>query len=80
MSISRYIVYRTSYETLTAGLACPIAGSLAASYNPDLPYQPFELVVLEAALKEVCQSYSTKAKQLEAIINPACDALLKKVP
>lgn len=29
------------------------AGSLAASYNPDLPYQPFELVVLEAALKEV---------------------------
>jgi hypothetical protein len=55
------------------------AGSLAASYNPDLPYQPFELVVLEAALKEVCASYSTKAKQLEAIINPACDALLKKV-
>ncbi len=55
------------------------AASLAASYNPDLPYQPFEMVVLEAALKEVCQSYGTKAKQLEAIINPACDALLKKV-
>ena len=28
-------------------------GSLANSFNPDLPYQPFELVVLEAALKEV---------------------------
>ena len=28
---------------------------------------------------QVCQSYATKAKQLEAMINPACDALLKKV-
>lgn len=30
------------------------------------------------SMSQVCQSYSTKAKQLEAIINPACDALLKK--
>lgn len=51
---------------------------MSQSFNPDLPYQPFELVALEAALKEVCSSYSTKAKQLEATINPVCESLLKK--
>ena len=51
----------------------------ATSYNPDLPNQPFELVVLEAALKEICQFYAHAEKQLDATINPACDALLKKV-
>lgn len=53
--------------------------SEATSYNPDLPNQPFELVVLEVALKEICQSYARAEKQLDAIVNPACDALLKKV-
>ena len=62
-------------------MPCPHrAGSLSMSqsFNPDLPYQPFELVALEAALKEVCSSYSTRAKQLEATINPVCESLLKK--
>lgn len=51
----------------------------ATSYNPDLPNQPFELVVLEVALKEICVSYARAEKQLDATINPACDALLRKV-
>ena len=53
--------------------------SEATSYNPDLPNQPFELVALEVALKEICQSYARAEKQLDATVNPACDALLKKV-
>ena len=53
--------------------------SEAHSYASDLLNQPFELTALEVALKEICQSYAQAEKQLEALINPACDALLKKV-
>ena len=49
------------------------------SYGSDLLNQPFELTALEVALKEICQSYAAAEKQLEALISPACDALLKKV-
>lgn len=55
------------------------SGSAQHSYNPDLPYQAFELIVLEAALKEMCNSYEQRTKQLEAKIRPVCEALLKKV-
>lgn len=41
---------------------------------------PFELVVLEVALGEVCSSIIEAAKELEAKTLPALDALLKKVP
>lgn len=54
-------------------------GSAQHSYNPDLPYQPFELIVLEAALKEMCNSYELRVKQIEAKIRPVCESLLKKV-
>lgn len=40
---------------------------------------PFELVVLEVALGEVCSSITEAAKELEAKTLPALDALLKKV-
>lgn len=40
---------------------------------------PFELVVLEVALGEVCSSITESAKELEAKTLPALDALLKKV-
>lgn len=40
---------------------------------------PFELVVLEVALGEVCSSIIEAAKELEAKTLPALDALLKKV-
>ena len=53
--------------------------SEAHSYGSDLLNQPFELTALEVALKEICQSYAAAEKQLEALISPACDALLKKV-
>ena len=53
--------------------------SEAHSFGSDLVNQPFELTALEVALKEICQSYAASEKQLEALINPACDALLKKV-
>ncbi len=53
--------------------------SEAHSYGSDLLNQPFELTALEVALKEICQSYAASEKQLEAVISPACDALLKKV-
>ncbi len=53
--------------------------SEAHSYASDLLNQPFEMTALEVALKEICQSYAQSEKQLEALINPACDALLKKV-
>lgn len=49
----------------------------------DLPQNleplPFELVVLEAALKEVIGSISVQATDIERVIMPAMDALVKSV-
>ena len=40
---------------------------------------PFELVVLELAIKDVCQICSQLTKDLEALVYPALDALTKAV-
>ena len=45
----------------------------------ELPALPFELVVLEAALKEVVTATAMQVKELEGVALPALDALTKSV-
>lgn len=40
---------------------------------------PFELVVLELAIKDICQLSHQLTKDLEALVYPALDALTKSV-
>ena len=53
--------------------------SSMSDLQQDLEPLPFELVVLEAALKEVIGSISVQATDIERIIMPAMDALVKSV-
>ena len=47
--------------------------------GPDTQQLPFELVALEAALKEVINAAALQAKELEGVALPALDALTKSV-
>ena len=53
--------------------------SSMSDLQQDLEPLPFELVVLEAALKEVIGSISVQASDIERVIMPAMDALVKSV-
>lgn len=53
--------------------------SSMSDLEQDVEPLPFELVVLEAALKEVIGSISMQATDIERIIMPAMDALVKSV-
>jgi len=53
--------------------------SSVSTLRHELQPLPFELVVLEAALKEVTTSLSLQTKELEGIAFPALDALTKSV-
>jgi len=53
--------------------------SSMSDLQQDLEPLPFELVVLEAALKEVIGSISVQATDIERVIMPAMDALVKSV-
>jgi hypothetical protein len=53
------------------------AGS--AAHGHDSLQLPFELVALEAALKEVVNAAGMQVKELEALALPALDALTKSV-
>jgi magnesium transporter len=55
----------------------PAVSAAPPTHEPD-PL-PFELVVLEAALREVAASATTAVKELESVATPALDALTKTV-
>lgn len=78
-SVQEAAAARTRMEDFGEDALSLDSGSAQHSFNPDLPYQAFELIVLEAALKEMCNSYDLRTKQLEAKIRPVCESLLKKV-
>jgi hypothetical protein len=55
-------------------------GSIAlAGLRHDVAVLPFELLVLEVALGDVCHLCTELVKELEAVSNPALDALTNYV-
>jgi len=52
---------------------------MGADYHHEVAPLPFELQVLEAALKDVTQLANQLTKELEAVAHPALDALTKTV-
>lgn len=59
----------------------PHEDTLSMSEDVQQEFQPlpFELIVLEAALKEVISSISLQASEIEGVIMPAMDAVVKAV-
>lgn len=50
-----------------------------ADHQHEVAPLPFELQVLEIALKDVCQLANQLTKDLDAVAHPALDALTKAV-
>jgi hypothetical protein len=58
---------------------CSIEWWCDADYHHEVAPLPFELQVLEAALKDVTQLANQLTMELEAVAHPALDALTKTV-
>jgi hypothetical protein len=58
---------------------CVCVYAHAGPLRHEVPQMPFELVVLEAALKEVVSASAMQVKELEGVALPALDALTKSV-